>query len=258
VKPVAGFLERLERLESHWRNAPPARAWQLVSVGGGPSSLEVLLALQHRFATPVHGAPATHVHAHLLYPGNTPLPGYPLRVQRRVRALLAERGVHLHEGFRVAQVEAAHLLAADGRTLPYDQLIWATSAGAPDWAAQAGLATDAAGFIRVDPYLRSLSHPTIFASGDLAALPGPPHPKSGVLAVRQGPILFHNLRGACLGQPLRAYQAQARMLSLISTGHRHALATRGDWLLEGGWVWRWKDWIDRRFMAQFAKGERPH
>ena len=40
-------------------------------------------------------------------------------------------------------------------------------------------------------------------------------------------------------------------LALITTGDRHAIATRGPFVAEGDWVWRWKDRIDRRFMAKY-------
>jgi selenide,water dikinase len=37
----------------------------------------------------------------------------------------------------------------------------------------------------------------------------------------------------------------------VSTGERHAVGTRNGLVVEGDWVWRWKDWIDRRFMRKF-------
>ena len=38
----------------------------------------------------------------------------------------------------------------------------------------------------------------------------------------------------------------------VSTGERRAIGTRNGLVFEGAWVWRWKDWIDRRFMRKFA------
>jgi selenide,water dikinase len=131
-------------------------------------------------------------------------------------------------------------------------LLWVTGVRAPAWPRASGLAVDEHGFVRVDRQLRSVSHPAVFAAGDLAHLTGQERPKSGVYAVRAGPVLAANLRRAIRGQALRPFRAQRQALALIGTGDRRAIASRGWFCAEGRWVWWWKDWIDRRFMARFC------
>ena len=83
-----------------------------------------------------------------------------------------------------------------------------------------------------------------------------PREKAGVFAVRQGKPLEENLRRALRGEPLQPFIPQTKFLGLISTGDRYAIASRGNWSLEGGYVWTIKDWIDRRFMEKYKIGHR--
>ena len=147
----------------------------------------------------------------------------------------------------------AVLHAADGAVYELDEVLWVTQAGAQPWLTDSGLSTDEDGFVAVRPTLESISHPGIFAAGDCATVLEHPREKAGVFAVRQGPPLAENLRRALRGIALKPFAPQRRYLSLISTGDRRAVATRGGPIvLDGEWVWRWKDWIDRRFMRKFA------
>jgi NADH dehydrogenase FAD-containing subunit len=72
-----------------------------------------------------------------------------------------------------------------------------------------------------------------------------------VFAVREGPPLAANLRHAARHEPLDDYDAQRQALALITTGERRAIASWGPFAAEGGWVWRWKDRIDREFCARY-------
>jgi selenide,water dikinase len=67
-----------------------------------------------------------------------------------------------------------------------------------------------------------------------------------------GMPLAINLQRAVQGLPLQPYRPQRHWLALISTGDRYAVASRGALGFAGAWVWRWKDWIDRRFMQRFS------
>ncbi len=178
------------------------------------------------------------------------LPSHNALVRHYFVRELARRGIELHSGARVAAADAQGVTLADGRRLEAEQLVWATQAGAAAWPAAAGLACDADGFIRVDDCLQSVSHPNVFAAGDIAALPVP-CPKSGVHAVREGQALASGLRRVAQGEAPVPYRAQRRFLSLVSTGDRRAVVSRGALFAAGRWAWRWKDRIDRAFMAMY-------
>jgi selenide,water dikinase len=112
---------------------------------------------------------------------------------------------------------------------------------------------DAQGFLAVTDTLQSVADERVFGAGDIATQLNHPRPKAGVYAVRQGPVLAHNLRAALLGKPLRQHRPQQRFLSLVSLGDRQATAERGPFSASGRWLWRWKDSIDRKFMARFEQ-----
>ena len=91
----------------------------------------------------------------------------------------------------------------------------------------------------------------VFAAGDVISFPSRELPKSGVYAVRAGPVLADNLRRSLTGHSLRPFRPQREAMYLVSTGDGHAVGTRNGIVVSGAWVWRLKDRIDRRFMRKF-------
>jgi selenide,water dikinase len=247
VKPVERFL----RVWSEWLERARAGALRsLVVVGGGAGGVETLLSMQYRLEREAGRAGA--VECHLTTDAADVLADHAPRVQAILRRILADRRVALHLGSGVVRVEPGAALTATGRAVRGDAIVWATGAAPPPWLRDTGLALDAAGFAAVNDRLQSISHAHVFAAGDCATIAGHPRPKSGVYAVREGPPLAANLRAALTGAPLRRYLPQRHVLALVSTGDRYAVASRGGFAAEGAWVWRWKDWIDRRFMRRYG------
>ena len=246
VKPVSEFLVHWEALKARVEEQPDCR---IGIVGAGAGGVEIVLSAQ--FA--LQGKTRRHKgqpEFHLVTRDADILPTHNAAVRKTFRRILDERGIHLHTGFPVDRVQDDGVVSGD-HTLPLDEIIWITGAHAVPWLAECGLAVDEHGFMRVDRALRSTSHPIVFGVGDVASMAEFPRPKSGVFAVRQGPPLENNLRRAARGVSLRDYRPQSAFLSLISTGDQYAVASRGRWSAEGTWVWKWKDWIDRRFMQKF-------
>lgn len=244
VKPVPGFLSAWDRIRDAAKNQ--GRPPRIAVVGGGAGGMELALAMHYRLR--MQGTPAE---CHLLTDTATILPTHPAKVRHLFERIFDERGIAIHTHSKIVKVERGALYRATGTLLHADHIIWATGAGAPIWLAASGIKTDGRGFLLVNDALQSVSHPRVFATGDVASMVNYMRPKSGVYAVRQGPPLAENLRRALSGQALAGYTPQKTALALISTGNKYAVAVYGGFVVAGEWVWVWKDYIDRRFMAKY-------
>jgi selenide,water dikinase len=205
--------------------------------GAGAAGAELAMALRHA------GAAVT------LY---SEQPSMPSVLANRVVRALRRRGVDFRPGMAVSAIEAGPVVIAGTTHQEFDRVLLATGAVPLPWLRASGLATDERGFALVDPTLRSVSHPEVFAAGDCATLRDAPHPKSGVYAVRHGETLAQSLRNLVEGKPVLTYQPQPRALSLLSCGGRYAIAEWGTWTAEGRWAWWWKDRIDRKWVKSFS------
>jgi selenide, water dikinase len=249
VKPIAGILGRLERAEAAVRSFP--RAAKLAVIGGGAAGIELALALDER-----NRRLARYPSEITLLAGGGLAPSLNRGVQRRARRALAAAGIMVIENDRAVAIEPGGVLLASGRRIDNDVPFVSTNAKLPDWLTQVDLAKGANGGIAVRPTLQTVDDAAVFAAGDCATMVDDPRPRAGVFAVRQGPVLARNLMAAARGELLQSYRPQRDFLTILRSGPGKAIAGRGRFLAtEGAWVWRWKDRIDRDFMAMFTVAE---
>lgn len=251
VKPISNFVQRWERLATRVIEAHDLPNVGIVGAGAG--GVEMALAMQFRLKLLLReaGKTAGEPEFHLFSGDKTILPTHNRWVQSKFRRVLAKRGIQVHTQCRVAEVYKEGLRCDNGEQYRFDEILWVTDAIAPSWLADAGLTVDDKGFMRVNETLQSISHPDVFAAGDIAAVDQHPREKAGVFAVRQGRPLARNLRQALLGREPIPFTPQKKWLALISTGDQYAVASRGNWYMAGRLLWSWKDWIDRRFMDKY-------
>lgn len=243
VKPLDNFFALWPRILAA---AKTKKNYKLVLVGGGAAGVEMALAAQHAFT---HAGIDGQVD--LVASESGLLPGHAKGVQTRVQRFAQRVGLGLHFARGVGAEDG--VLLADGRLVPADQVIAATGARPAVWVGLSKLGLDERGYILVDKYHRSVSHPNVFAAGDVCARLDAVISRSGVHAVHAGPVLAENLMTIVNGGPLRPYSPKRRSLYLLSCGPRYAVASWGRWSAEGQWVWRWKDWIDRGFIRRFSE-----
>lgn len=244
AKPLGPFAQRWSAFRSGTGHA------RIAVIGAGVAGVELALAMAHAMKSAGRSATITLVDK-----------GGALTAVRKSTAAILRRelttsGILLSENKEPIRINPETVLFADGSTLNADLVVGAAGAQPHSWLGQTGL-TDDAGFIAVNPYLQS-ADPAIFAVGDCAAMIETPRPKAGVYAVRQAPVLLHNVRAALSETGgLRCYTPQKDYLKLISLGAKNAVGERLGIPLQGPWVWRWKDRIDQRFMDKLSELPTP-
>jgi NADH dehydrogenase FAD-containing subunit len=242
VKPLSNLLRLRRDLEARWRGRERVR---VVVVGGGSSGVEVAAAVE-QLAVRRSGT----VEVTLLADTDRLLPGIRPATAVRVARELRRRGVRCATGTRATSIEPDRVRTATGGEYPFDLLALATGLAPAPLLRRSGLRTDAAGALLVDATLRSVADPEVLGAGDCIAFDGRALPHIGVHAVKQAPVLLHNLLAVLDGRPPRRYRPQRRALLILNLGDGTGLATWGGLAWRGRAAFWLKDRIDRRWLAR--------
>lgn len=213
-------------------------------VGGGPSGCEVALSVEALFRREgIEGRVD-------LVAGGGLVPELPPGAARSVQRVLERRGVRLVSGIRASAAGPGGVTLADGRFLEADVVVDASGVVPPPVVGRLGLPVDEEGALVVDEHLRSPVDGRVFGAGDCVAFCGRGLPRVGVHAVRQAPVLHHNLVAAADGSGLRRYRPPGRVLLILNLGDGTGLATWGPFHLTGRLPFLLKDRLDRRFLEK--------
>jgi len=212
-------------------------------IGGGVAGSELAMAMAHALAQAGVRPAVTVVEAGSRLSGMAP------RTEAKLRRHMARLGVSLVLNAEVLEVTPREVILAGRAPVAAALCVGAAGAVPHEWLAETDLPLHD-GFIRVGADLAVVDDPALFAVGDCAHMEAFPRPKAGVFAVRAAPVLHDNLRAALTGGERRRFKPQSQYLKLISLGGKSAVAEKFGIAFGGGLLWRWKDWIDRRFMDQ--------
>ncbi len=105
----------------------------------------------------------------------------------------------------------------------------------------------------MDHRLRSIGDERLFGSGDCVSFRGEGLPKLGVFAVRQGPVILHNLHATLTGDSLCEYRPQKRFLYVLNLGDGTGLAVYGPLVWRGRLSWKLKHRIDKEFVREHRR-----
>lgn len=246
VKPI----ERLMAAKERFIELAAESKIHVGIVGGGPSAAEIsgnLLQLVTH-----NGLQTPEI---TIYAGRRLMTGFPKPVRRRIDHNLKRRGIRIMEGEYVDAIAAGGIRLRSGQTHMAD-LVFLAQGVVPSPIFQAsGLPTGPDGGLRVNRFLQSTAYPELFGGGDCIYFEDAPLDKVGVYAVRENPVLYHNLKAALAGNGLQPFDPGGEYLLIFNLGEGAGVLHKR-WLTFGGRLaFVAKDLIDRRFMKAFQSIE---
>lgn len=243
-------VKPLQKFAQSWQEtldlAALSNPFHLAVVGGGAAGVEVALGAARALRAVNAKSKVT-----LVAGDHGPLNNHVEGVVKRAIKMLSNSGVELLNGRAVGTQSG--LLLSNGLPLDVDRVIAATGSRSPIWLQGSKLRLDIQGFIAVNGHHQSVSHANVFAAGDVCARSDVSLSRSGVHAVKAGPVLAHNLMAMFRGQTLASYRPRRHSLYLLADGDKQAVLSWGPLAARGKWIWYLKDAIDRRFVARFSE-----
>lgn len=242
VKPI----EKLQEAQTRILELVSQKKIIISIIGGGPSAAEIAgniwrLARDLDKKTPVIR----------IFSGTKFMSRFPDNVRRKVARSLTNRGIEILENGYVEEIKRSHITLETGEGYDTDIIFLALGVKPSPIFKESGLPVGPDEGLLVNKFLQSTQYPEIFGGGDCIYFKDQPLDKVGVYAVRENPILFHNLMASLEGTELLPFDPGGDYLLIFNMGDGTGVL-RKKWILFGGRLaFIIKDYIDRKFMKKF-------
>jgi NADH dehydrogenase FAD-containing subunit len=241
VKPIEGLLFARRKIIEDLKN----KELRITVVGGGPTGVEVAGNLE-RLAKDVAG------HCRItLVAGTRLLAEFKSSVRMHALKSLTSRQVAVIEGARVTAIKDHAAELSNGDILEGDVVFMAVGVKPSPLFIDSGLPVGQDGGMLVNKFLQSVAYPELFGGGDCISFEPQPLAKVGVYAVRQNPILLHNLLSALNDSAFQEFVPQKSFLLALNMGDGTAVVRWHSLVWSGTSGFALKNYIDRKFMRVF-------
>ena len=242
VKPIINLLKiRRFLIEAIKEN----KVMNLVVIGGGPAGTEISANLWRLFQENRGKGKIT------LLGGRRLMGDAPDKVRSLVLNSLVDRGVTVIEGTYAKAIDRGVVTLGDGRKVFFDVALVAIGTRPPSLFRDSGLPTSADGGLLVNAHLQCVRYADIFGGGDCVSLEGQSLARVGVYAVRENPILYHNLLAALEGGNMLTFEPQKFFLLILNMGNGQGIFWKKNWVWKSRLAFLFKNYIDRKFMRKF-------
>ncbi|MGD2028587.1 MAG: FAD-dependent oxidoreductase [Desulfobacterales bacterium] len=231
-----------------------ARILELVSykkiaisiIGGGPSAAEI--AGNVWGLTRGVGIITPEIR---IFAGKKFMSRFPDSVSKKVRASLTKRNIEILEPGYIKEIKTGQVTLESGERIKTDLIFLAIGVKPSPIFKESGLPNGPDGGLLVNRYLQSTGYPEIFGGGDCIYFKDRPLNKVGVYAVRENPVLYHNLMASLEETNLMPFDPGGDYLLIFNMGDGTGILRKKGLVFGGRLAFKIKDYIDRRFMKKF-------
>jgi len=242
VKPIEKLLDAQKRILS----LVSEKKAVIGIVGGGPSAIEVAGNIWGLTANEGKNKPVIRIFTRGRLMGH-----FSDSIRKKVVRSLSSRGIDIQEKSPITQIKADRIILESGKSHLLDLIFLALGVKPSAIFSDSDLPTGPDGGLLVNQFLQSTKYPEMFGGGDCIYFEPQPLDKVGVYAVRENPILFHNLMATLENTALQSFDPGGAYLLIFNLGGGKGLL-RKSWLQFGGRpAFIIKDYIDRKFMKDF-------